>query len=212
MIYSASEAVQLMVLVVCFVLALARGLRERNAPWLSVVCFFACMLLGNVYWYGYMVVFGDTPHYSYISELSWIAGYLFLLMLLVECNRDRSPVAPVLSAWIPVVVCAACCVFYIVTSGNLLLNLVDNGLVAGLGFFAVRGLTANYDGGQGKGFTSNKPLHAAVLVFVIVEQCLWMSSLIPDSGPDFIIYSFSNFALTLSYISILACSWRSKDL
>ena len=212
MIYEASEIVQLVVLVVCFALALIRALRARNAVQLEVACFFACMLLGNVYYYGFVVVFDDFPHYSYIADLSWIAGYVFLLMLMIQCEHERGPVAPIPAAWIPVGVSAACCAAYIYVNGYPLLNLADNGLVAALGFFAVRGLVARPEEELAPGLATSKPLHAAVFAFFVVEQALWLSSLIPDAGPDYVVYTAFNYALTLIYAAILACSWRHDGL
>ncbi len=216
MIYSASEAVQLLALTALFVLALVRALRSRNVAWLSVVCFFACMLLGNVYWYGYLAVFGDTPHYSYIADLSWVAGYVFLTLLLVECDQRRSVAAPVPAAWLVVALCAALCVFYIVVSGDPLLNIADNGLVAAIGFFAVRGIAARAGGAsedrpERRCFSGNKAFHWAALLFVVAEQALWLSSLVPDPSPGSAVYTVFNFALTASYASILACAWKSED-
>ena len=72
-----------------------RALRERNSTWTTVTCFYACMLLGNAYWLGYLLVFGETPHYSHVAELAWIAGYVFLLMLAVEADRRRGVAAPI---------------------------------------------------------------------------------------------------------------------
>ena len=213
MIYSSSEFIQLLVMGICFVLALIRALRMRNSAWTEVACFFACMFLGNVYWYGYLAVFGDNPNVSYISDLSWIAGYVFLLMLLVECDQGRGLAAPVPAAWIPVAACAACCGYYIYANGYPLLNLVDNGLMAALGFFAVRGLAAHQGGGsenQGKRFACNRFLHGAVLAFVVVEQVLWLSSLL-DPTADLAVYGIADYALTLSYVAILAASWRSDE-
>ena len=57
-------------------------------------------------------------HYSQIAELSWIAGYVFLVMLAVETDRGRGVAAPVPAAWVPVAACAACCIFYIADSGS----------------------------------------------------------------------------------------------
>lgn len=212
MIFEASEAVQLAMLAACFGLSLVRALRTHNAVWLSIVCFFACMLLGNVYYYGFMVVFDDFPHYSYIADLSWIAGYIFLTMLLVQCNLRRWPAAPVPAAWVPVAICVLCCIFYIYMNGYPLLNIADNGLMGGIGFFAVRGLLSLPGEDLGKGFAGSKPFHAVVLAFVVIEQGLWLSSLIPDADFNFTVYSVFNYALTLSYASILACAWRHDDL
>ena len=211
MIEGASEAIQLLVLGVCFVLALVRTLRVRTAAWIELTCFFACMFLGNAYWYGFLSVFGRTPDASYISDLNWIAGYAFLLMLLIECNQKRGPTPPVHAAWVLVAVCAACCVYFMYVSGYILLNLSEGGLVAALGFFAIRGIFACRNESTGKAFSHNRLFHASVLAFVVVEEVLWLSSLL-DPTDDLVIYGILNFLLTFSYIAILAASWRSEDL
>lgn len=210
MIETASDAIQLAVMAICFGFSLVRVLRVRNSPWLCITCFYACMLLGNAYWFGYLVVFGETPQYSYVADLCWAAGYLFLLMPLIECNQRRAPAAPFPAAWIPPVVCAACGAYYIYANGYPVINVIDAALMGGLGFFAVRGMVAP----AGKGFMGNRFLYGAVLAFVIVEQALWMSSLLLEPGPILAIepYIVIGFALTLSYAVILACAWRSDDL
>ena len=211
MIESSSEAVQLLVLGACFALALIRALRVRTAAWIEVACFFACMFLGNAYWYGFLIIFGRTPDVSYISDLNWIAGYAFLLMLMIECNQKRGPTPPVRAAWVPVALCAACCVYFMCVSGYILLNLSEGGLVAALGFFAVRGIASRRSESSGKGFSRNRPLHVSVLAFVVVEEALWLSSLL-DPTADFVIYGIINYLLTFSYVAILAAAWRSEDL
>lgn len=215
MMESVSDAVQLAVLAACFAFSLVRALRERRAAWTAMTLFYACMLLGNAYWLGYQLVFGDIPHYSRIAELSWIAGYVFLVMLAVELDRERGVAAPVPAAWVPVAVCAACCVFYTVDSGSPLVNIADNGLLAAVGFFAVRGLAAPAaqpaEGLSVRNLAGNRPLHAALLAFVAVEQALWLASCLPKpeliNGVD--PYIVLNYVLTLAYAAILACAWRS---
>ena len=217
MIESVSDAVQLAVLAACFVLALVRALRKRGTAWTAMACFYACMLLGDAYWLGYQLVFGDIPHYSRIAELSWIAGYVFLAMLAADLDRGRGVAAPVPAAWAPAAVCAACCIFYIVDSGSPLVNIADNGLLAVVGFFAVRGIAASdsrsAESRQARSLAGNRPLHVALLAFVVVEQALWLASCLPEpellSGVDF--YIVLNYVLTLSYAAILACAWRSVE-
>lgn len=214
MIESVSEATQLIMLAVCFVLAVVRALRERSTAWITLVCFFGCMLLGNAYWLGYLLVFGETPLYSYIADMAWTAGYLFLLMLLVEADRQRGMSAPVPVAWVPVVVCAICCVYYIAGHGSPLLNIADNGIMAAIGFFAVRGIAATSPvGADGSRLADNKAFHVAVLVYVAVEQALWLSSCFLGPGPLSLAepYIIFNFAATLCHASILACAWRSDS-
>lgn len=214
MIESVSDAIQLLVLAVCFAFAVVRALRERNSMWVTTACFFACMFLGNAYWLGFQLVFGDTPHYSYIADLGWISGYMFLLMLVADNDKRREVSAPTPIAWLPVVICIACCAYYIAVSGSPLLNVVENGLMAAIGYFAVRGIvaeSANKSGGSH--LAANKAFHIAVLAFVVIEQALWLSScfLEPGLAESVAPYIVIGYILTLSYAVILACAWRSAD-
>ena len=219
MIEGISDAVQLVVVAACFALALLRSLSTRNTTWLSLVCFFACMLLGNAYWFGYLVVFGEAPRYSYIADLSWVAGYVFLLMIVVEADQQRGLTAPVPAAWLPVAFCAACCIFYIVDSGSPLLNIADNGLLAALGFFAVRDIVAKPPSGEASGgsrrihLAYNKAFHWSLIAFIAVEQAVWLASCFLEPGPILVVdpYIVLSNVLTLSYVAILACAWRSDE-
>ena len=208
MIEAISDAVQVLVLTVSLGLSLMRALSPRNTAWLSLACFFSCMLFGDAYYFGYQMLFGETPHYSVIADVSWIASYLFLLMLLIECHQQRPISAPVPAAWIPVVVCVACGIYYTVSFGDLLINIADNGLLAAIGYFAVLGLVAQ----PTKGLAGNRLFYAAILFFIAVEQAVWLSSCFIDwaaLGATLIPYVVSNYVLSLSMALILACAWRS---
>lgn len=212
MIESISDAAELAVLAACFALAVVRALRERNQMWTTLTCFYACMLLGDAYWLGYLLVFGETPRYSYVADLGWIAGYVFLIMLAVEADRKRGVSAPVPAAWVPVAACAACCVYYIATSGDVPLNLADNGLLAAVGYFAVRGIAATRPvGSDGGRLAHNRVFHWSLLAFVAVEQAVWVASTFLAPGPilGMNAYIVVSFALTAAYAAILACAWRS---
>ncbi len=215
MIESISDAIQLLALVVCFTISVLRAFSTRSTTWLMVTCFFSCMLLGNAYWFGYLLVFGETPIYSYIADLGWLAGYVFLFMLELDSDQRRVVSAPIYIAWLPVVICAVCCVYYIAISGSPLLNIADNSLLAAIGFFAMRGIAAGSGEQSGKesvedGLAYNRPFHVVILTFVAVEQVLWLSSslLVPGPIASMNPYIAMSFALTISYVTILICAMR----
>ena len=209
MIESISDAIQLLVLAVCFTVSVLRAFSTRSTTWLMVTCFFSCMFLGNIYWFGYLLVFGETPVYSYIADLGWLAGFVFLLMLELDSDQRRAVSAPLYIAWLPVVVCVICCIYYIVTSGSPLLNIADNGLLAAIGFFAVRGIAARSTAQSTKASVEdslayNRPFHVVVLVFLIVEQALWLSSGLLIPGPivsinPYIVMSFIQTLFSASF-------------
>ena len=210
MIEAVCDAVQLVVLAACLGLSLWRAFATRDTVWLMLACFFGCMLLGNVNWLGYQVVFGETPKVALIEDLSWTAGLLFLALVGKLCDDARAPSPPVPAAWIPVVACAACCVFFIVSKGEPLLNVAENGLLAVVGFFAVRGLAAE----SGDGFSRNRPFHGAMLAYVVVEEALWLSScfLMPGEIVGINPYIVFDYVLTIASAMLLICAWRCDRL
>ena len=210
MIEAVCDAVQLVILAACLGLSLWRAFATRGTVWLMLACFFGCMLLGNVNWLGYQVVFGETPTVAFIEDLSWTAGFLFLALIEKQCDDARAPSPPVPVAWIPVALCAACCVFFIVSNGEPLLNVAENGLLAAVGFFAARGLAA----GSGDGFSRNRLFHGAMLAYVVAEEALWLSSCFLQPGEIVTIgpYIVFDCALTLASAALLACAWRCDGL
>ena len=209
MIEAVCDAVQLTVLAACLVLSLLRAFRTRGTAWLMLACFFGCMLLGNVNWLGYQVVFGETPKVAFVEDLSWTAGFLFLALVGKLCDDARAPSPPVPAAWAPVVLCAACCVFFIVSNGEPLLNVAENGLLAAVGFFAARGLAAE----SGDGLARNRRFHAAMLAYVIAEEALWLSScfLLPGEIVAMAPYIVCDYILTLASAALLACAWGCDE-
>ena len=210
MIEAVCDGVQLVVLAACLGLSLWRAYTSRGTAWLMLACFFSCMFLGNVNWLGYQVVFGETPRPSFIEDLSWTAGYLFLALIAKQCDAARSPSPPVPVAWIPVVACAACCAFFIYIGGKPLMNIADSGLLATVGFFAVRGLAAE----GSEGLANSRLFHGAMLAYVIAEEALWLSSCflwpgeIVGAGP----YIVFDYILTFVSAAVLACAWRYDGL
>lgn len=211
MIESITDAASFVVLAACSCMTLFRAQRTRSTTWLTLSFFFVCFLMGNSYWTGYLLVFGETPRYSNISDMSWIASYVFLLMLELEADKHRTVSAPVPAAWIPVAVCAACGVYFIVTHGDPLINIADEGLLAAVGFFAVRGLAARQPDRASSGLTYNRAFHMAALAFVFAEQAVWIASCFLEPGPIETLnaYIVLNVVLMLSTAALLACAWRS---
>ena len=212
MIEGVSDGVELVVVAACLAAALVRAFSTRSMTWVTLACFHACVLLGSTYWLGYLLVFGESPRYSYVPDMAWIAGYVFLLMLVTETDHQRGVAAPVPVAWVPVIACAAFCIYYIVDSGSPLLNIVENGLLAAIGFFAVRGIVAlpSADPSDGR-LAGNKAFHWAVLAFVVVEQAVWTTSCFLEPGPIAEVnpYIATSFGLVAAYVAILVCAWDS---
>lgn len=205
-----SENIALAIYALCFAVSLARAFKLRTKLWVVLAFGYGCNLFAQLYWTGFMAVYGDTPMYFYIADIGWAAQFLFIIMLLVECNIKRAPKPPLSAAWAPVVVSAFLCVYYIYIGSNVVACLVDNGFIAAIGFFAVKGV-AEASGGRGKvPLSQNRAFAGMCLVFFVVELGLWTASCFSDDLP--MAYVLFDYALFASQVGMLACAWRSEDI
>lgn len=212
-----SEISAIVLFALCFALSLARAFKSRTKAWVILAFAYGCNLFAQAYWAGYMVVFGETPVYFYIAEIGWAAMYLFIVMLLVECNIARAPNPPLSAAWAPVVVSAFLCIYYIYTGSNVVACLVDNGLIAAIGYFAVKGLAAvprkessAADEGEKPPFRYNRAFAGMCLAFVVAELGLWTASCFWSVTPlPYVVFNYIFFA---AQAGMLACAWKSEDI
>ena len=55
--------------------------QNRRQPYFLLACFFATYGLGTLYWTLHVLLLDTTPQVFYVSELGWIASYIFLLTM-----------------------------------------------------------------------------------------------------------------------------------
>ena len=205
-----AENIAIAIYSLCFILSLARAFKLRTKPWVVLAFGYGCNLFAQLYWAGYMAVYGATPQYFFIADIGWAAQFLFIIMLLVECNIKRAPNPPLSAAMVPVVVSAFLCVYYLYMGSNVVACLVDNGLVASIGFFAVKGLAEASGGSDSVSLSQNRAFAGACLALVVIELGLWTASCFYSETPT--IYVICDYALFASQAGMLACAWRSEDI
>ena len=204
MIDIVENAAQLAVVALCFAVSMARAVRGRDRMWVILSFSYGCTFFSLVYWTCYLVAFGQTPRYSYAPDLGWMASYIFLAILLVEFDAQRSTAAPMRAAWIVPAVCVPTCILYC-THGDILLNVADCALMAAIGYFATRGALAP----SSSEVAGNRPLHIAVLAFAVAELVLWTASCF-WTPENYLPYVVADYALTASYAVMLACAWKAS--
>ena len=82
--------------------SLIHGIRKQDRRfWILSGCY-ACFSMGTLYYLIYLVIMGKVPQVFYVSEIAWMASYLFLLALCLivtgKCQKRHSIVACVLTA------------------------------------------------------------------------------------------------------------------
>ena len=70
--------------------SLVEGFRTQNKKFWFLAGFYTCISMGTLYYLLHLVIHGATPRVFYVSEIAWMASYLFLLSLcLVEAEKYR---------------------------------------------------------------------------------------------------------------------------
>ncbi len=70
--------------------SLLQGLHMQNRRFLILAGTYASFSMGTLYYLLYLVIMGKVPQVFYVSEMAWMASYLFLLALcLMETRRYR---------------------------------------------------------------------------------------------------------------------------
>lgn len=85
---------QIAVLLCAALAAIAVALRHKDRRFLILALFYICVSMGTLYWVLHLFIFGDIPQVFYVSEVSWLAAYLFLLSFqMVRIDRGRPMVS-----------------------------------------------------------------------------------------------------------------------
>ena len=154
-----------------FCAALRAYLKSREQPWFLLTCFYGTFALGTLYWTLHLLLRQETPQVFYVSDLAWLASYVFLLALTLTLPDAGERQSRTGLCWLAPVFCLPQFVLY-VTYGDLLLNVLMCGLTMMLAWCAMRGLVwaKRTENGRLRRF------YGTVLAFIALEYALWTAS------------------------------------
>lgn len=96
------NAIQVGLFLIFALCSLLHGLRTQNRKFWILSGSYACFSMGTLYYLLYLVILGRVPQVFYVSEIAWMASYLFLLafcLMITEKNsRKYSAAACILTA------------------------------------------------------------------------------------------------------------------
>lgn len=61
----------------------AAGLKYSSRKLVVLACAYGSIMLGTLFYMLHLTIIGDIPRIFYVSEISWMAGYLFFLFLVI---------------------------------------------------------------------------------------------------------------------------------
>ena len=209
MIERIDNIIQLIVLGICMILALNRALRSGKRAWAILGMFYGTVLLGNLYWILYLMFYGETPFYSFIPDMSWCAGYLFLMLLLFQIRDGKRNLKYVLLLLPTMAFTGAMALFYIRVGGEILTNIFYAVIMALILWQALAGLFSVR--GQRDNEKQKNWLYLAVLLFLAAEYALWTASCYWMGDTIRNPYYWFDFLLSASYLLMLPAVKRGVD-
>lgn len=173
--------------------------------------FFGTALLGDGYYTIYTLVFGYTPQYFYGAELAWLAEELFLLLLVIELYalEGLSPIR--WASWIGPIIIAALTIWFIVSSGALVLNILMGSAMSGIALFSLSALIGAKED-RASGITRHKGLYLAAFSFVAIEYILWSCSVLDKSVSIANLYYWFNPILYVTIVCVAVAIVRLEML
>ena len=193
-----SNLLQAAVTLLGFFLGGIRYLKSRKQEYFLLTCFYGTFALGTLYWTLHLLLRQETPQIFYVSDLAWLASYVFLLALTLTLADPEERQSRTGLCWLAPVFCLPQFVLY-VTYGDLLLNVLMCGLTMMLAWCAMRGLVWAKKTENGR----LRRFHGTVLAFTALEYALWTASCFWVSDTLTNPYFWFDFLLTLVLLLFL---------
>lgn len=175
-------------------------LKSHRQPYFILTCFYGCFALAGLYWMLFTILIADAPPIFYVAEIGWVAGYLFLYLLQDSLFLPEERAFRSRAMWLAPLIIVPLTVYYI-SIGNLIYNLIVGSLMLLIFRRSLQGFA--YWSKQPERERNRRFFHLAVMIFVVLENCLWLSSYpwVSDtwSNP----YFWIDFAVTASLFSLL---------
>lgn len=203
------NTIQLIITGICSCISLLFAYRSGKRIWILLALFSGIFFLGDLYWNLMLVFYYDTPHFTYVSDLSWDAAYIFLLLLLNQIRGERITPFSILGKWhglwiIPIFAFGMCIFF--MQWGDYVNNVVTAFLMTGLMLYSCEGLLSIRDGHEQ--IRRFKSLYIAALVFCLIEYCLWIFSCYWMGDTISNPYFWFDILLSCSFVLFLAALYK----
>ena len=172
-------------------------LRNRRQPYFLLCCFYGCFGLGLLYWLLYALLVTDEPPMFYVSDIGWISCFLFLLLLQSSLADKEEQKMRSRMPWLALAIELPLTAYFI-SIGEVFYNLIVGALMCAILWFSIRGLV--WQKRQAAPDQGKQRFHLVTTGYVVLENCLWLSSY-PWAGDTLANpYFWFDFALTASLL------------
>ncbi len=189
------NSLQLLCLGICLVFAVYQALISNKRIWMIATMYYGINFLAVLYWVLYLVFYGATPSFSFISDFCWFSAYLFLLLLLMTAMESKTKHNSSKALRFVSVFPFGMSLFYM-KWGKYLTNLAYAGIMSFLLYHAIRGMLSS------KKTSGAYHLSRSVLIYCVIEYCLWTASCFES---PVLYYSYYLFDFLFTVVNVLLC-------
>ncbi|MEG1176787.1 MAG: hypothetical protein RR951_06950 [Ruthenibacterium sp.] len=208
MIEIIDNAIQLFVTTGCALWAGTLAARRKSQSYFILACFYGTFALGLLFWLSYLVIMTDTPKIFYVSDLSWFASFLFLLLFNITLATPEERGNQSVAAWLVAAVPAAVTVCFLFW-GDVFGTLLWCPLLTVCTYYSARGLLcARKKTGEGR---RRQWIHLAVLFVIFTEFALWTLSYFFKSATIESPYFWCDFVLSGALFLLMPAMQRVVD-
>ena len=174
----------------------AAGLKYSSRKLVVLACAYGSIMLGTLFYMLHLTIIGDIPRIFYVSEISWMAGYLFFLFLVIlRQERKNVNFQPVLAMLALFTLAAS---VHSEVMGNSILMSLAFGVIAGTIVYisSIRIRRAHLSGAHPAAF--DRMMIAVVILQILVY---FVSEYVSDFS-TFNLYFAVDILFTLSLCSL----------
>ncbi len=203
------------IILACCLAICARTLYvTKRKGWFLLGCFFATYLLGDIYWLGYILIRGTTPYIFYVADISWIASYSFLSIVVRSFPESRSKKYQSIFSYIWLVFSIVSTIYFY-TFGDIINTTVMDFVVSLAGLYAINGMSncrnkIKKENGDKTIFGNYYMVYLVVLLITIMEYGLWHMSTFFDTLTFANPYYWFDIGLTITF-GLMVLAYYSAD-
>lgn len=186
---------QIILLITCAVLASFLGLHYRSRQLILLSLSYACFAMGTMYYVLHVAICGTAPQIFYVSEISWIASYVFFLSIqMLRSEGIRLGFSFV--AAVPAIVYSCVAMYYQIMLYVTLLFIAAAGAIMYISIWRL------YNNVKGRAFD------LCIICCLMLQLTLYLSSFLMRDFTHFNLYFALDIALSLSLAALLPLSIR----
>ncbi|MEG0354647.1 MAG: histidine kinase [Lachnospiraceae bacterium] len=209
MIEIVDNAIQLFVTIGCAIWSGILAMRRKSQSYFILACFYGTFALGLLFWLSYLAIMTYTPKIFYVSDLSWFASFLFLLLLDISLATPEEREHKSIAAWFVAVVPAVATLCFLFV-GDVFGTILWCPLLTICTYDSARGLFyARKQTGEGR---RRQWVHLSILFVIFTEFTLWTLSYFFKSTTIENPYFWCDFVLSAALFLLLQGMKKAVDV